>query len=366
MMYDYQSIDSMSTTDDGPHRFTQRESRLVTIPRETTTHEYASFICAPGNKEPYHVYEEVVYMNVAIIGGSGFIGKHLTRVLAKHGHQVTIVSRRATTRTTDQVSGASWVSWHPLTCDSLEKALAGVDAVVNLAGAPIADRRWTAGRKKLLRDSRIETTKLLVRALSNMSKRPATLINASGIGYYGLDASGTVTESSPAGQDFLARLCVDWEREAARAEEFGLRVVTVRLGMVLGHDGGALPKMLLPFRLFLGGPISPGDQPISWIHVEDAAQLIHWSLETQQVQGPVNAVAPTPCTMEEFCQTIGKVLSRPSWLPVPQWTLNLALGELSTLMTTGQRVEPRVALGHGFAYSHPSLETALRSLLQSM
>ena len=199
------------------------------------------------------------------------------------------------------------------------------------------------GRRKgstCLWRSRVDTTRQLVDALGRASNKPSTLINASAIGFYGSQESKSVNEGSPAGEGFLADLCVAWEREAMRAETLGIRVVRLRIGLVLGLEGGALPKMLFPFRLFLGGPIAPGSQPISWIHIDDLVNLISWILENEHIHQAVNAVAPGPVTMRQFCRTLGHVLGRPSWLPVPKIVLRLALGEMATLLTTGQVVEP--------------------------
>jgi uncharacterized protein (TIGR01777 family) len=244
-----------------------------------------------------------------------------------------------------------------------EQALEGVDAVINLAGAPIADARWTDARKQLLTDSRVLTTRLLVRALSRCSSKPATFISASGIGYYGASDERPLDEGAAGGQGFLADLCLAWEAEAQRAEEFGARVVLLRTGMVLEQDGGALPKMLLPFRLFAGGPIMPGSQWVSWIHRSDHIGLIQWALTTATVSGPLNAVAPEPVTMKTFCEILGRVTHRPSWLPVPTFALNLLLGELGTLMTTGQRVIPAKATAGGYLFQYPTLESALRAIV---
>jgi uncharacterized protein len=243
-------------------------------------------------------------------------------------------------------------------------SLEGADAVVNLAGAPIADGRWTKARKRLLTASRVQLTRCLVEAISQRSAKPRVLISASGIGYYGPNDNAVLTETAPPGEGFLAELCIEWERAAGRASDFSTRVVLLRTGMVLERDGGALPKMLLPFRLFVGGPIMPGTQWVSWIHRNDHIGLIEWAMTTPAVSGPINFVAPEPEQMQAFCATIGRVLQRPSWLPVPETLLSLALGELGTVMTTGQRVQPQKALAGGYVFQYPSLEPALRAILK--
>jgi uncharacterized protein (TIGR01777 family) len=199
--------------------------------------------------------------------------------------------------------------------------------------------------------------------MSSRSSKPRTLISASGIGYYGASDDHVLDEGAARGQGFLADLCLAWEADALRAAEFGTRVVLLRTGMVLEHDGGALPKMLLPFRLFAGGPIMPGTQWVSWIHRRDHIGLIQWAITTPNVSGPVNAVAPGPMTMNTFCEDLGRVLHRPSWLPVPGLALKGVLGELGTLMTTGQRVNPTKALAGGYVFRYPTLEPALRAIL---
>jgi hypothetical protein len=234
--------------------------------------------------------------------------------------------------------------------------------VINLAGAPIADARWTDARKRLLKESRVLATRLLVEAMSRRSSKPGTLISASGIGYYGASDDRLLDEGAPHGRGFLADLCLAWEGEALRAAEFGTRVVLLRTGMVLEQDGGALPKMLLPFKLFAGGPVMPGTQWISWIHRRDHIGLIQWALATPGLFGPLNAVAPEAVTMTQFCTALGRLLRRPSWLPVPGLALRIILGELGTLMTTGQRVTPRKAIEGGYAFRYGALHSALQAI----
>ena len=222
---------------------------------------------------------------------------------------------------------------------------------------------WTTARKRILVESRILATRLLVDALATRLRPLPVLISASGIGYYGPQDDRALDERSPLGEGFLAQLSAAWEAEALRAGQFGTRVVLLRTGMVLERDGGALPKMMLPFRMFAGGPVLPGTQWVSWIHRADHIGLIQWAIHTPNLSGPVNAVAPAPMTMNAFCDTLGKVLHRPSWLPVPGLALRLALGELGTLMTTGQRVGPVKAQDGGYTFRYPTLEPALRAIM---
>lgn len=303
-------------------------------------------------------------MNIVITGGTGFIGRALCGLLIQQGHRVTVLTRRKADTPMLLGPAVSAVEWIGEEHGPWEQSLDGADAVINLAGAPIADTRWTEARKRILTDSRIRTTRLLVAAMARCAAKPRTLINASGIGYYGSSDDRMLDEGAARGQGFLADLCLAWEAEAIRAAEFGTRTVLLRTGMVLEEDGGALPKMLLPFRLFAGGPIMPGTQWVSWIHRRDHIRLIAWLLEMPTVSGPVNATAPVPVTMNEFCRTLGRVLDRPSWFPVPEFVLKTVFGELGSLMMAGQRVKPAKALSNGYTFLYPSLEPALRAILK--
>ncbi|SLM46847.1 conserved protein of unknown function [Nitrospira japonica] len=301
-------------------------------------------------------------MRIVLNGGTGFIGQALCLSLVQDGHHVTVLTRNA--RSAAQLLGplVTAVEWTGRDAGSWEHSLEGADAVINLAGAPIADARWTDARKTLLKDSRVLTTRLLVEAMSRRSSKPGTLISASGIGYYGASDDRVLNESAPRGRGFLADLCLAWEGEALRAMAFETRVVLLRTGMVLEQNGGALPKMLLPFRLFMGGPIKPGTQWISWIHRRDHIGMIQWALATPGLSGPLNAVAPGAVTVAQFCNLLGRVLRRPSWLPVPGLMLKILLGELGTLMTTGQRIYPAKALSDGYVFQYPTLEPALQAI----
>ena len=301
-------------------------------------------------------------MKIVITGGTGFIGQALCTTLVQGGHRVT-----ALTRPTGQLHHrpelpVQAVEWNARDSVPWEQVLEGADAVINLAGAPIAEARWTTARKQLITDSRVITTRLLVRALSRWSSKPVTFISASGIGYYGTSDTRSLDEGAARGQGFLADLCLAWEAEALRAAEFGARVVLLRTGMVLERDGGALAKMVLPFKLFAGGPIMPGIQWVSWIHRRDHIGLIEWALANNRIAGPLNAVAPEAVTMKDFCMRLGRALRRPSWIPVPEFVLKLALGELGSMMTTGQRVTPKKAIEGGYTFQYPTLESALQTI----
>lgn len=305
-------------------------------------------------------------MKIVITGGTGFIGRHLCHELIQLRHDVTVLARNPARGEKILPVQVHLQEWDCLSWGSLEKTLLGADAVINLGGAPIADGRWTPSRKEILRSSRINTTRMIVNALSNlpMTVRPKVLINASGVGYYGLEGKKAVDELAKPGKGFLADLCVEWEEEALRAADYGIRTICLRTSMVLGKDGGALKKMLLPFKLFMGGPIGDGTQPVSWIHVEDHVRLIATILEHDSYKGPINASSPHPVTMKEFCVELGKALGRPSWLPVPAFVLKIGLGELSTLMTHGQVVNPALAQKLGFNFTYPHLQLALSAILK--
>ncbi len=303
-------------------------------------------------------------MNIVVAGGTGFIGSALCHSLVGQGHRVNILTRGVRQSAREANTQINWVLWNGQDQGPWEQVLEGADAIINLAGAPIAEARWTDARKQLLTDSRVLTTRLLVRAMSQRASKPATLINASGIGFYGASDDRRLDEGAARGQGFLADLCLAWEAEALRAAEFGARVVLLRTGMVLEQDGGALPKMVLPFQFFAGGPIMPGSQWVSWIHRQDHIGLIQWALTTTSASGPINAVAPEPVTMKEFSEVLGQVLHRPSWLPVPRFSLKILLGELATLLTTGQRVIPTKAITEGYRFHYPTLEPALRAVFR--
>jgi uncharacterized protein (TIGR01777 family) len=302
-------------------------------------------------------------MNIIVTGGTGFIGRALCEAFSGRGHRVVVLTRRPVEARRLFRVPVTAVEWDPREGGAWEQSLEGADAVINLAGAPIAEERWTESRKHLLTYSRVVPTRLLVEAMSRRSSKPRLLVSASGIGYYGASDDRMLDERAVNGHGFLAGLSTAWESEAMRAEQLGIRVVLMRTGMVLERDGGALPRMLLPFRLFAGGPIMPGTQWVSWIHRHDLIEMYEWAIRTAEIVGPLNAVAPEPVRMKEFCDVLGKVLHRPSWIPVPKLALEVMLGELGTMLTTGQRVSSEKALASGFAFDYPTLEQALRSIL---
>lgn len=300
-------------------------------------------------------------MIIAITGATGFVGKRLTTHLLAAGHEVVALTRSPERAERVLPVRCRLVAWDPDRGGVDAAALAGVDAVVNLAGEGVADGRWTARRKEAIRRSRVDATRLLVDAIAALpaERRPRVLVSASAIGFYGDRGDEILTEESAPGTGFLADVCRGWEEAAVAAEAHGLRTVRVRIGVVLGREGGALARMLPPFRLGLGGRIGSGDQWMSWIHVEDLVTLVAFALERQDVRGVVNGVAPAPVTNAELTATLGRVLERPAFLPVPSIALRLALGEMGGVLLEGQRVLPTAAETHGFGFRHPDLGGAL-------
>jgi uncharacterized protein (TIGR01777 family) len=297
-------------------------------------------------------------MRLLITGGTGFIGGALCQRLRTHGHQLVVLSRSAARQPPRE--GVTFLPW-----DSGEwpRAAEGCEGVVNLAGESIVAKRWTPQQKQRIRDSRVETTRRLVDALAALPRKPAVLISASAVGYYGARDDERLTEADPAGTGFLADTCRDWEAEAQRAQRLGVRVVRLRIGLVLAAGGGALSKMVPPFRAFLGGPLGSGRQWVSWIHREDVIGLIEWALQRSDAAGAVNATAPEPVTMGEFCRCLARVLRRPSWAPVPAVVLRALLGDMADVLLTGQRVVPAAALRAGYAFQFSDLLPALQASL---
>lgn len=304
-------------------------------------------------------------MRVVIAGGSGFLGRALAERLVRGGHQVVVLSRDARTgRETDRVRVVAWTpngdaaSW--------ATALDGADAVVNLAGAGIADRRWTKARKQLLYDSRIQSTRSLKVAVRAARVKPGVFIQASGIGIFGAHGNGDeFDETSPFGSDFLARLCVAWEAEARPIAESGCRVVIMRNGVVLSRQGGALARMLPAFQFFVGGRIASGRQYMSWIHLDDWIDMAIWAIEHPTVSGPLNATSPNPVRNTEFARALGRALHRPSWAPVPGFVLRLIFGEMATdCLILGQRAIPRRPVELGYRFRFERIDDALAAAVR--
>ncbi len=298
-------------------------------------------------------------MRLVVAGGTGFIGAALCSRLLELGHFLTLLTRSALPAATSP--NKKWLSWNPGSPGSWEEAINGSDGVINLAGEPIA-KRWTERQKQKIASSRIDTTRALVTAIGKAKEKPKFLLNASAVGYYGPRGDETLIEDAGPGSDFLSRVCIAWEKEAIKAEDYGLRVIRLRTGIVLGKGGGALAKMALPFKLFMGGPLGSGSQWMSWIQMDDEIGLILFLLEHRDTHGAINATAPNPVTMQEFCKTLGDAVNRPSWAPVPAFALRLLLGEMADMLLTGQRVLPARAQKLGYVFQYPNLLEALQAL----
>lgn len=296
-------------------------------------------------------------MQVLITGGSGFIGQALCPALLAAGWQVSVVSRDtraaarklpAAVRVLADIDGAG-----------------GADAVINLAGAPLAGRRWNEAYKQTLRESRLRTTEALLAWMESLTMRPAVLVSGSAIGYYGPSDDTPLAETAPAGDDFGARLAADWEAAALPARALGVRTLLLRTGVVLGAGGGALQQLLTPYRMGLGGPIGDGQQWFSWIHRDDLVRLVIWLLDQSTLDGPVNGTAPEPVRQKDFAAALGRALHRPALMPTPGLALKAAFGEMAQMLIEGQRVIPARAQGQGFQFLYPDIDGALAQILQS-
>jgi uncharacterized protein (TIGR01777 family) len=297
-------------------------------------------------------------MKVLVTGAGGLIGSALVPLLTTGGHRVTRLVR------SQPRPGAAEIHWDPAAGVVDVASLEGVEAVVHLAGENIASGRWTTARKARIRESRVRGTRTLCRALAHLSHPPKVLVSASAIGYYGDRGSDPLWENSAPGVGFLADVCRAWEEATQPAVEKGIRVVLLRIGIVLSPAGGALAKMLLPFRLGVGGVIGSGQQYMSWVALDDVVGAAHHALVTDTLQGPVNAVAPYPVTNREFTKTLGRVLRRPTFLPMPAFAARLALGEMAdALLLASTRVEPKRLLATGYSFRYSELEDALRHVL---
>ncbi len=283
--------------------------------------------------------------------------------LQAQGHQPLILTRNKAVASRAFPS-LEIVTYTPTESGEWQKAIAGCDAVVHLAGEPIAESRWTPERKQEILESRQLSTRKIVEAIVQANPKPAVLVNASAVGYYGTSQTATFDETSPAGNDFLAKVCQAWEAEAQKVKEVGVRLAILRLGIVLGN-GGALAKMIPPFQLFAGGPLGTGRQWFSWIHRDDLVNLIIEVLTRPDIEGVLNATAPNPVRMSELCQTIGQTLNRPSWLPVPSIVPELLLGEGAKVVLEGQQVLPKRTTSYGFEYRYPTAKQALAEILTS-
>lgn len=306
-------------------------------------------------------------MRVFVTGGTGLVGSRLLERLLARGDQPVVLTRRPETVRQRWGERCSVVHGDPTQAGEWTQAIDDCDAVVHLAGENLFARRWSAAFKELLRSSRIQGTDTVARAVAAHPLRsdgtPKVLASASAIGYYGACGDEELDETAPVGNDFLAHLCSDWEKATQPALDAGVRVARIRTGVVLDPEGGAMRQMLTPFKMFVGGPLGSGKQFMSWIHHEDETGLILLALDNPQAQGPINSTALQPVTNREFSHTLGRVLHRPSFMPMPGFAMRVLVGESAYVITTGQRVMPRRALELGYVHKFPDLEEALRDLL---
>jgi len=299
-------------------------------------------------------------MRIVVAGGTGFLGAPLVSLLARDGHEVVVLTRDA------RGSRGSLVTWTPNgETGSWASVVDRAGAVVNLAGESIAAKRWSAAQKQRILDSRVRATRSLATAIRDAASPPPVFVSGSAVGYYGPLGDQTVAEDAPAGSDFLAHVCVEWEREAVRAGN-RTRVVCVRTGLVLEKDGGALPQMLPPFKFGAGGPVGSGRQYWPWIHRDDWLGLVRWAIATPAVTGAINVTAPNPVTNAEFARALGRALHRPAFMPAPAFALRLLLGEMAdALLLAGQRAVPAKATASGFTFKYARLDDALRAIFTS-
>lgn len=299
-------------------------------------------------------------MNIAITGGTGFVGSALTESFVNDGHSVFILTRNPDNKPIKK--GVTYVKWLQ---DGAEpaKELHNIHAIVNLAGESINSGRWTEGRKQRILDSRISSTREIISIIQRLDKKPRVLVNASAIGYYGSSLDQSFTENNTeAGNDFLADVSKKWEDEAMNAQNHGVRTVLTRFGIVLGEEG-ALPLMVLPYKLFIGGKLGDGRQWYSWVHIQDVIGMIRFAVDHESVQGPLNVTAPEPKRMNDFGKTVAEVLNRPHWIPVPEAPMQAALGEKSGIVLKGQCVLPQKAKELGYPFRYIKLKDALENLL---
>jgi|SRR5665648_717412 len=301
-------------------------------------------------------------MKVLIFGGAGFVGRNLTKELLANGYQVSVVSRNRQETVNSLGDNVQVIEWDNISPLSSKYELHKIDVVINLAGESIGNRRWSNSVKREILGSRISTTGAIVTAINNRTIQPKVLINASAVGYYGPRQDEEITESEEAGHDFLAQVCRDWENEAYKVQSDLTRVVTIQIGVVLGSEG-ALSRMAIPYKFYIGGPLGTGNQWISWIHIQDLTSMMRFIIENEAITGPINATAPEPERMRDFSKVLGDVLTRPSWLPTPEFLLKIALGQMAEMLLHGQRVVPQKILSAGFKFRFPKLRSTLEDAL---
>ncbi|MFZ4621238.1 MAG: TIGR01777 family oxidoreductase [Bacteroidota bacterium] len=302
-------------------------------------------------------------MKIIITGGTGFIGTHLLHTLSKEEHSIVLLTRRASARKSVGRSDVRYLQWDPLVRGEWMKEVDGADVIINLIGKGVFEERWNARVKKQILESRIIPTQLMVEAVSAAKVRPSLMISASAVGFYGSRADEIITEDSSGGDDYLADVVRQWESAAYAAEQFGVRVATPRIGLVLEKSGGMIGKMLLPFQLFVGGPIGSGRQFLPWVHMDDVVRGILFPMQQSTFSGIYNLVSPHAVTMNEFSKTFGSVLHRPSWLPVPDFALSILYGEGAKTILSGQNAVPKKLISSGYQFTYSDLRTALQNIL---
>jgi len=301
-------------------------------------------------------------MRVVITGGSGLIGSAAAKDLGSAGHEVVVLTRDPS-RVKSLPPGTRAVQWDGKTSQGWGTLLDGDTAVLHLAGDPIAEGRWTEEKKRRIRQSRVESGRAVLAAIRQAKSRPRALLQGSAVGYYGACGGEVVTEAHAPGDDFLARVCVEWEASTAEAASLGVRRPVLRTGIVLSREGGALPKMALPFRMMAGGPMGGGRQWVPWIHIVDEVGAIRFLLEREDADGPFNLSAPEPLTNRDFSHALGRALARPSFAPAPGFALRLLLGEMADALLHGQRAVPQRLLELGYVFRYPEAAGALRNLV---
>ena len=300
-------------------------------------------------------------MKILVTGGTGFVGTQLTSRLIKDNHEVTILSR-SPKRSGEISRGMSYLQGDPTQKGSWQEAIKNHDAAINLAGASIF-ARWTEEHKKVIRESRLSTTRNIVEGIPSHPQKQFALFSTSAVGYYGFCGDEELTEESPHGDDFLARIASEWEGEALKAKEKGARVVITRFGIVMGEKGGALGQMIPLFKKYIGGPIGNGRQWFSWVHIKDLAEAFSFLLKHPEISGPVNVCSPNPVRNKDLAKALGRALRRPSFMPAPGFMIKLVLGEFGSVILEGQRVIPKRLLDSGFAFQYPEIDKALQEIV---
>ncbi len=300
-------------------------------------------------------------MKILMTGGTGFVGTHLTSRLIRDGNEVTILTRSGK-GLEKGAEGISYLQGDPTQKGPWQEAIKNHDAVINLAGASIFSK-WTEQHKKAIRESRVNTTRNIVEGIPSPSQERFSLFSTSAVGYYGFCGDEELTEESPPGDDFLAKIAAEWEGEALKAKDKGARVVLTRFGIVLGEKGGALSQMIPLFKKYVGGPIGGGKQWFSWVHIKDLAEAYAFLIKHPEISGPVNVCAPSPVRNKDLAKALGKVLHRPSFMPAPGFMVKLVLGEFGSVILEGQKVIPRRLLDSGFAFEYPNIDKALQGIV---